>query len=67
MHRWIVVAIGVATAILASVYQHWIVVAAAVGLTLFVLVRKPKFEPSARSSRRNVPGGGDADGGDGGD
>lgn len=66
MHRWIVTGIGIATVILASVYQHWIVAAAAAIVTLFVLFRNPQFEPSARSSQRGRPGGGDADGGDGG-
>lgn len=68
MQRWIVVAIGIGTAVLAAAYQHWVVLAGAVVLTLFVLFRNPKFEPSARAPRRGFSDSGDSgDNGDGGD
>lgn len=69
MQRWIIVAIGIATTVLAAVYQHWVVLAGAAVLTLVVLFRNPKVEPPAGPLRRGFSDSGEAgdNGGDGGD
>lgn len=69
MQRWIIIAVGIATAIIAFIYGHWVVLALTVALTLYVLFAKPRVERSARkpgrqSAQRHGKGDGGGVGGD---